>query len=498
MDEGATNAWVADGKAYLSGERTQGRGRYHCDKHSARQFNPKATLACAARRERSADAAAGRSRQSFGSTRMARIIGGLAASHTPTIGFAYDRNKRDDPAWAPIFENFAPLSAWIDEKRPDALIFIYNDHATSFFFDHYSAFALGVGPEWRVADEGGGPRNLPPVKGHPELAAHLGPSLVADEFDMSFFQQRALDHGCFSPLSMLCPHEPDWPVRIVPLQMGVLQLPVPSARRFFKLGQALRRAIESYPGDLRVAIVATGGLSHQVHGERAGFNNPPWDARFLDLFERDPERLAAMAIAESAELGGFEGAEVVMWLTMRGALSANVECKFRSYYLPSMTGIATAIYEGVDDAPNEAAAARERERIAHQLRGVEKLPGTYPFTLERSVKAYRLNDYLHRMIEPAHREAFLRDPEASFEAAGLTEDERDMIRRRDWRALIRYGVIFFMLEKLGAVTGVSNLHIYAAMRGETLEAFQKTRNAPGALYSVAGKSADNLAWDKPG
>jgi gallate dioxygenase len=427
---------------------------------------------------------------------MARIIGGIAASHTPTIGFAYDRNKRDDPVWAPIFENFAPLAAWLAEKRPDVLVFIYNDHVTSFFFDHYSAFALGVGPEWQAADEGAGARDLPSIKGHPRLAAHIGRSLMADEFDMSFFQHRALDHGCFSPLSVLCPHEPEWPVCIVPLQMGVLQFPIPSARRFYKLGGALRRAIESYPEDLRVAIVATGGLSHQVHGERAGFNNPEWDGRFLDLFERDPERLAGMTIAEYAELGGFEGAEVVMWLTMRGALSANVVCKYRSYYLPSMTGIATAVYEGLDEAPDTAVVERQRHRVEAELSGVEKLEGTYPFTIERSVRAFRINDYLHRMVEPSHREAFLRDPETSFTATCLTEEERDLIRRRDWRGMMRYGVIFFMLEKLGAVIGVSNLHIYAAMRGETLEAFQRTRNAPGALYSVAGKGAENLAWDK--
>jgi len=214
------------------------------------------------------------------------------------------------------------------------------------------------------------------------------------------------------------------------------------------------------------------------------------------LFESDPEQLAGMTIAEYAELGGFEGSEVVMWLTMRGALSANVECKHRSYYLPSMTGIATAIYEGTD-APNPAIVERQRRRVASELSGVEKIEGTYPFTLERSVKAFRINDYLHRMVEPSHREVFLRDPEASFAAAGLAEEERDLIRRRDWRGMMHYGVIFFMLEKLGAVTGVSNLHIYAAMRGETLEAFQRTRNAPGALYSVAGKGAGNLGWDQP-
>ena len=425
---------------------------------------------------------------------MARIIGGIAASHTPTIGFAFDKNKRDDPVWAPIFENFAPVADLLAEKKPDVILAIYNDHVTSFFFDHYSAFTLGVGPEWQVADEGGGARDLPAIKGQPALAAHIGSSLMADEFDMSFFQNKALDHGCFSPLSMLCPHKPEWPVKLVPLQMGVLQMPIPSARRFYKLGKALRRAIESYPEDLKVAILATGGLSHQVHGERAGFNNTAWDHRFLDLFERDPEQLAEMTIAEYAELGGFEGAEVVMWLTMRGALSANVTCKHRSYYLPSMAGIATAIYEGEDSDTHPAIVERHRRHIEGQTAGIEKLEGTYPFTIEAAVRAYRINDFLHRMVEPEHRAAFMRDPEASFEAAGLSEEERDLIRRRDWR-LLHYGVIFFMLEKLGAVTRVSNLHIYASMRGETLEAFQRTRNAPGALYSVAGKTAGKLDWD---
>jgi gallate dioxygenase len=428
---------------------------------------------------------------------MARIIGGIAMSHTPTIGFAYDKNKQDDPVWAPIFENFAPMTAWLKEKRADVLLYIYNDHVTSFFFDHYSAFALGVGKEWQPADEGGGARDLPAIEGHPALAEHIGKSLMYDEFDMSFFQNKPLDHGCFSPLSVLCEHRPAWPIKLIPFQMGVLQMPIPSARRFYRLGQALRRAIESYPEDVRVAIVATGGLSHQVHGERCGFNNTEWDARFLDLFERDPEQLANMTIAEYATLGGFEGAEVVMWLAMRGALPAGVQCKHRSYYLPSMCGIATAIYEGAEeDQTPPSVIARHQAGMAEQLAGVENLEGTYPFTIGAAVRAYRINDYLHRMIEPEHRALFISDQEASFEAASLSEEERDLLRRRDWPGLLRYGVIFFSLEKLGAVTGVSNLHIYAAMRGQSLEEFQRTRNAPGALYSVAGKDASQLAWDK--
>jgi gallate dioxygenase len=425
---------------------------------------------------------------------MARIVGGIATSHTPTIGFALDTHKQNDPVWAPIFQAYEPIRSWLAEKQPDVLFFIYNDHVTSFFLDHYSQFALGIGERYWVADEGGGARRLPPINGHPKLAQHIANGLVADEFDLSYFQGRGLDHGCFSPLSVLWPHDPTWPGALVPLQVGVLEFPIPSARRCFNLGRALRKAIESYPEDLKVAVVGTGGLSHQVHGERCGFNNTPWDMEFLDLLEKDPAALTRLTIAEFAERGGFEGAEVIMWLIMRGALSERVRKVHQSYYLPSMTAIATVVYESDSDDPADESVADYRRRINRQWAGIEKLEGTYPFTLDRSVKAYRLNHFLHRLIEPDFRRRFLEDPEPLFLAAGLTDEERDMVRRRDWRSLIRYGVIFFLLEKFGATVGVTNLHIYAAMRGQSLEDFQKTRNAQ-VLYSVAGDT-EKLAWDK--
>jgi len=418
---------------------------------------------------------------------MARIIGGVAASHTPTIGFAYDTGKQQDPSWSPIFEAFEPVRAWLREHRPDVIVYVFNDHVTSFFFDHYPAFALGVGQEWPVADEGGGTRDLPPVQGDPALAQHIATSLVTDEFDLSYFQDKPLDHGFFSPMSVLLDHdERHWPTRVVPLQIGVLQFPIPTAARCYKLGQALRRAVESYPEDMTVAVVSTGGLSHQVHGERAGFNNPQWDEQFLDAITSDPQGLAQMTHAEFAELGGLEGAEVIMWLIMRGALSADVRRVHSSVYTPSMTAIATLVLE--NRAPNLPTAAldRHRARMAEQLTGVEKLAGTHPFTVATGVRAYRLNKYLHAMVDPAHRAAFLDDPEASFAAAGLTEQEKDLLRRRDWRGMIHYGVIFFMLEKFAVVVGVTNLHVYAAMRGESFEDFLKTRNTQ-VTYSVAGR-----------
>ena len=427
---------------------------------------------------------------------MAKIIGGIASSHTPTIGFAVDTNKQQDPVWAPIFQGYEPIQKWLKDEAPDVIFYIFNDHMTSFFMDHYSQFALGVGDHFPVADEGGGARDLPPLQGHPKLAEHIAKGLVADEFDLSYFQNKGLDHGCFSPMSLLFPeHKQGWPTRIIPFQVGVLMAPSPSAARCYKLGKSLRRAIQSYPENIKVAIAGTGGLSHQVHGERCGFNNTPWDMEFMERLEKDPEGLTDYTIAQLAELGGMEGAEVVMWMMMRGALAEQVEMTHQTYYLPSMTPIASLVFEERSQEKPTENDADYLARINHQLAGIEKLEGTYPFTIERSVKAFRLNNFLHELINPEHRKLFLADQEAAFEKFGLTEEERDLVRRRDWRGMIHYGVIFFMLEKLGAVVGTTNLHIYAAMKDMSLDDFQKTRNAQ-VLYSVAGKNEGKTDWDK--
>jgi gallate dioxygenase len=423
---------------------------------------------------------------------MARIIAGIAASHTPTIGFAKDTKTEDDPDWADVFKVFKPVQDWLTEKKPDVLFLIYNDHITSFFIDHYSPFVLGVDDRYVTADEGGGPREYPPVNGHVGLARHIGSSLFADEFDISFFQKKPIDHGLFSPLSMMTDRGKTWSGSVIPFQVGVLQFPIPTARRCYRLGKALRKAIESYPEDLSVAIVATGGLSHQVHGERCGFNNTEWDLEFLDLLEKNPEALTEVTHAEYAERGGLEGAEVIMWLIMRGAMSNKIRCVHRDYCLPSMTAIATIIYE--NDTEEDAAEKQEQlDLIGHQLQGVEKLEGTHPFTLEVSHRAYRLNDFLHRLVDPEHRERFLNDTQNLYREFDLSQEECRLLDERDWIGLIHYGVIFFCLEKMAAVIGQSNPDVYAQMRGETMEEFQKSRNV-SMQYSVAGgEEAQKLA-----
>jgi gallate dioxygenase len=311
--------------------------------------------------------------------------------------------------------------------------------------------------------------------------------MVADEFDLSYFQGKNLDHGAFSPLSVLLDHDDNgWAARLLPIACGVLTVPLPAARRFWKFGRSLRRAIQSYPEDIRVAIVGTGGLSHQVHGERNGSNNTEWDMEFMDRLENDPESLLDYPISKLAELGGWEGAEVVMWMMMRAALAKEVEVTHKTYFLPSMTPIASMIIEEVSDEPPAESDEELRTRMERDWAGVVALEGTYPFTIERSVKGFGINRLLHSLVDPDTRRKFRENGEAFLAEADLTDEERDLIRRRDWIGMIRYGVIFFMLEKLGAVTGVGNIDIYAAMKGMSVEDFQKTRNA-AITYGVAGK-----------
>jgi hypothetical protein len=283
---------------------------------------------------------------------MAKIIGGIGTSHVPTIGVAYDKGRQNEPAWAPLFDGYKPVAAWLEAQKVDVLVFFYNDHGTTFFFDMYPTFALGVGEQFPVADEGAGLRDLPPIRGDVKLQAHIAQSLVNDEFDLTVFQDKPIDHGVASPLPLLWQHQPNWPGTVVPIAINVLQYPLPTARRCYRLGQALRRAIESYPEDLRVVVVGTGGLSHQIHGERTGFNNTEWDMQFLELLQHDPEQLTKMTHTDFVRLGGAESVEQIMWLAMRGALGGSIRKIHQNYYLATTTAMTVVLYE--EGAESEA------------------------------------------------------------------------------------------------------------------------------------------------
>lgn len=274
---------------------------------------------------------------------MARIVGGIGSSHAPSIAHAYDKGLQKEPLWAPLFDGYGPAKAWLAQVRPDAMIVFYNDHMNRFFFDAYPTFAIGIGDRHPLADEGWGKRDFPDLAGHSGLGWHIARSLIADEFDPTLCQEISIDHGILSILPLLW--DAPWPAPIIPFAVNVIQHPLPSARRCWRLGQAMRRAVESYPEDLRIVVVGTGGLSHQLHGERFGFVNPEWDNRFLDMIESDPLALTGYSHHEYMELGGAESVEMIMWLAMRGALDSRVKRVHRNYYAPLITGYGLLVLE---------------------------------------------------------------------------------------------------------------------------------------------------------
>ncbi len=275
-----------------------------------------------------------------------RIVGGIGLSHVPSVGPVVDRKRENDPAWKPLFDAYVPVREWLAKLQPDVAIVVYNDHVADFSFDKYPTFALGAAARYAITDEGFGTRPLPEVPGDVELSDHLCESLIADEFDLTVCQEMGVEHGFLVPMNLCFPHTPSgWPVRSVPLQVNVVQHPLPTALRCLKLGKALRKAVESYPGNLKVVVLGTGGMSHQLQGRRFGFMNERFDQWFLDQLENDPEGLAQISHRRIMEEAGAEAVELIMWLTMRGALSANAKRVHRHYYAPMTTGMGLITFQ---------------------------------------------------------------------------------------------------------------------------------------------------------
>lgn len=265
---------------------------------------------------------------------MARIIAGIGTSHVPAIGVAVDQGITDQPYWKPLFDGYSPVRAWMEKAKPDVAIVAYNDHCVALSPASIPTFALGVDDEFASADEGWGPRPVPVVKGDPDFAWHLAESLILDDFDLTIMNRLEVDHGLTVPLTITCGQPKEWPCKVVPLEVNVVLYPQPSGRRCFALGQAIRRAVESYEEDLKVVVLGTGGMSHQIHGERAGLINREWDTAFLDNLTADPKRLLELTHVDYMRDAGAEGIELIMWLIMRGALGDNAREVYRHYHIP--------------------------------------------------------------------------------------------------------------------------------------------------------------------
>jgi protocatechuate 4,5-dioxygenase beta chain len=277
---------------------------------------------------------------------MARITAGLATSHVPAVGAAIDLGRTAEPYWQPLFAGYEFTKRWIAEHMPDVVVLVYNDHASAFSLDIIPTFAIGCAESFAPADEGWGPRPVPVVAGHPELAWHIAQSTILDEFDMTIVNRMDVDHGLTVPLSLVFGQPAAWPCRVIPLAVNVVQYPPPTGNRCWNLGQALRRAIESFDADLDVMVWGTGGMSHQLQGTRAGLINREFDNRFLDRLSADPEALARVPHVDYVREAGSEGIELVMWLIMRGALAANALEIYRFYHVPaSNTAVGHIVFE---------------------------------------------------------------------------------------------------------------------------------------------------------
>ncbi|CCQ74513.1 class III extradiol dioxygenase family protein [Magnetospira sp. QH-2] len=279
---------------------------------------------------------------------MAQIVGGLTTSHIPAIGNAIDKELFEDPYWKPFFDGYPPVRDWLAEVKPDIAIVIYNDHGLNFFLDKQPTFAMGAAPEYRNEDEGWGIPTIPAFKGDPEFSWHLINHLVQNDFDLTTCQEMAVDHGFTVPMQLFWPNFSYTDIATVPLCINTVQHPLPSPRRCYNLGLALGKAVESFPEDKKVVILGTGGLSHQLDGERAGFINKKFDTLCMDKIVNDPEHFLDMSIHDLVREAGAQGAEFILWLTMRGALTGQVKERHRNYHIPiSNTGAGLMCLENV-------------------------------------------------------------------------------------------------------------------------------------------------------
>ena len=277
---------------------------------------------------------------------MARITAGVATSHVPAIGAAMDLGKTGEDYWRPLFEGYEWSRRWIETEKPDVVILVYNDHASAFSMDLVPTFAIGCADSFQPADEGWGPRPVSVVEGHADLAWHIAQCCILDEFDMTVVNKMDVDHGLTVPLSLMFDQPKAWPCKVIPLAVNVVLYPPPTGNRCWMLGEAIARAVESFPEDLNVQIWGTGGMSHQLQGPRAGLINQAFDNAYLDDLTANPERLRKMPHIEYLREAGSEGIELVMWLIMRGALGPKVKQLHRHYHVPgSNTAIGHLVLE---------------------------------------------------------------------------------------------------------------------------------------------------------
>jgi hypothetical protein len=284
---------------------------------------------------------------------VARVIGGIGISHTPSMGLEYDRGTGSpagfSPVWQPWYEGTRRVEELAGQLAPDHLVVVYNDHLNHFDLDNYPTLAIGVGERFPQADEGWGRRDLPDLAGDVRWGLHLTEQLVGREFDLTVSQNLAIDHGIFSWLPYVFGRTGQngaggngaaagWPVTVTPIAVNMVREPLPTPNRLRSLGRAIRASVESFAGDERVLVIATGGMSHQISGARFGIANEELDRYFLRRLPGHLDELVAIPVKEYLRLGGTEAAELTLWFAMRAALSQRARAAYSFQTFPAITG----------------------------------------------------------------------------------------------------------------------------------------------------------------
>ena len=283
---------------------------------------------------------------------MSEVVGLIATSHVPAIGGAIAKGLKQDPYWKPFFDGFPAIHAWLAEKKPDLVVVVYNDHGLNFFLDKMPTFAIGAAAAYPSTDEGWGIPTIPPVEGDAKLSWAVIDGVVADEFDPVTCQEMFIDHAVTIPLQLCWPDQKT-PVKILPVCINTVQHPLPSAKRCLAFGRSIGRALAAYPEKMKIAVLATGGLSHQLDGERAGFINAAFDADCMEAIAHNPEALTGYSNHQLVALSGTQGVEILNWIVGRGVLdgalgSEHVREIHRNYHIPiSNTASAVQLLEGV-------------------------------------------------------------------------------------------------------------------------------------------------------
>lgn len=313
---------------------------------------------------------------------MAKITAGIGCSHVPAIGAAFDQGLTQEPYWKPLFDGFEPARDWIRKHKPDVAILVYNDHGSALTLEMIPTLAIGVADEFKPADEGWGPRQVPVVKGHSALAWHLAETLIINEFDMCVLNTLDVDHGLTVPLNITCGKVDEWPFAVIPIPINVVMFPIPTGDRCWRMGEVIRKAVEAFPEDLNVVVFGTGGMSHQIHGERSGMINRDFDTAFLNDLTRNPQRLRHIKHEDYTTLAGAEGIEMVMWMVMRAALGDNnVREVYRHYHVPASNTAAGLIILENDDLHNpkpagKPRAARPKAKVKSKVKAKAKAKAT--------------------------------------------------------------------------------------------------------------------------